>query len=569
MKANSLSSLRVRLVLMVFLAMIPCLGLILYTARVQRQVATGAAHESLFRIATLAASDTSQVIDGAQQLLGGLAQSHEIRSGDSAACGAMLAKLRVIYPFYSALGVASPEGNVICSAELLTNSVTVADRSWFRRALQTRGFTVGEYQVDRLSGQPSISFAYPIEEAGHIQSVVFAAVNLKYLDGRVGRVRLPDGASLVVVDRQGAVLASSSATEARGGPARESSLLKSVMGYRGLGTQEIDDTDGVRRTYAYYPIGAKRGAEAYVSVSLPAAIVLAEANQQLAHNLLGLAAVSLLALAAAWFGGHAVVLHKANDELERRVQERTKELTHEQLLLRMLMDSMPDTIYFKDTQSRFTRINRAQAQVLGLPSPDQAIGKSDADFFPAEQAQTALADERRILKSGEGLISKTERIRRADGRFRWVSATKVRLRDADGTVVGLVGMSRDVTEHMIAENLLRVLVDNLPDLVYIKDTQGHYVADNATHRNFLGLRTVDQVVGKTAFDFYPKELAERIQADDQAVLESKIGVVSREEQFTNYRGEKTMVSTSKVPYRDEQGEIAGLVCISHMVGGRK
>src|SRR5208283_304436 len=141
MKANSLSSLRVRLVLMVFLAMIPCLGLILYTARVQRQVATGAAHESLFRIATLAASDTSQVIDGAQQLLGGLAQSHEIRSGDSAACGAMLAKLRAIYPFYSALGVAAPEGNVTCSAVPLTNSVTVADRSWFRRALQTREFT--------------------------------------------------------------------------------------------------------------------------------------------------------------------------------------------------------------------------------------------------------------------------------------------------------------------------------------------------------------------------------------------------------------------------------------------
>jgi len=569
MKANSLSSLRMRLVLLVLLAIIPALVLILYTARVQRQVATGAAHENLFRIATLAASDTSQAIEGAQQLLGGLAQFHEIRSGDSAACGAVLAKLLAMYPFYSTLGVASPEGNVICSAAPLTHAVTVADRSWFRQALQSREFTVGAYQVDRLSSQASIDFAYPVEEGGHIQSVVFASLNLKYLSGRISRVRLPEGASLVVVDREGTVLACSSMTEAPGGPARESSLLKRVMAYRGLGTEEVADSDGIRRTYAYYPIVDKRGADAYVSVSMPSELALAEANDQLAHNLIGLIIVSMLALAAAWFGSHVLVLHKANDELEQRVRERTKELAHEQLLLKMLMDSMPDTIYFKDPQSRFTRVNRAQAQVLGVSSPEQAIGKSDVDFFTAEHAQAALADEQRILKSGEGLISKTERIRRADGQFRWVSATKVPLRDADGTVVGLVGMSRDVTEHMIAENLLRVLVDNLPDLVYIKDRQGHYVVDNASHRNFLGLRTVEQIVGKTAVDFYPKELAERIQADDMAVLESKIGVVSREEQFTNYRGEKTLVSTSKVPYRDEQGEVAGLVCISHIVAGRK
>lgn len=569
MKANSLSSLRVRLVLLVFLAMVPALGLILYTARVQRFLARAAAHENLFRIAGLAASDTSQVIEGAQQLLGGLAQSHEIRSGDPAACGALMAKLLGMYRFYATMGVASPEGNVICSAVPLTNSVTVADQRWFRQVVQTRNFTVGEYQLDRPSAKESIAFAYPVEEAGGLQSVVFAALDLKYLNNRLDRIQLPEGASLVVVDRQGTILAGSSTAEAQGTAARESALLKNVMSQRGRGAVEIDDADGVRRTYAYYPIGTKRGAEAYVSVSIPAAIALAEANRELGHNLLGLAVVTLLAVAAVWFGGHAVVLHKANDELEQRVQERTKELAHEQLLLRMLMDSMPDTIYFKDTQSRFTRVNRAQAQVLGLTSPEQAVGKSDADFFPAEQAQAALADERRILESGKGLISKTERIRRADGQSRWVTATKVPLRSADGTVVGLVGISRDVTERMTAENLMRVLVDNLPDLVYIKDTQGHYVVDNVTHRNFLGLRTVEQVVGKTVFDFYPKELAERIQADDQAVLESKIGVVSREEQFTNYRGEKTLVSTSKVPYRDEQGEIAGLVCISHVVGGRK
>ena len=571
MKATSRGSLRVRLVFLVLLAVIPSLGLILYTARVQRQVATEAAHDNLLRVASLTAADVSRMIGGAEQLLGGLAQTREIRNGEAAACDTVMAKLLTIYTFYTTLGVASPEGNVICSAVPLTNSVTVSDQSWFQQALQTRDFTVGESQIDRVTGKASIDFAYPIEEAGHIQSVVFAALNPKFLSG-VSLVVLPEGASLVVVDRQGTVLASSPPTPAiLGRLAPESSLLKSVATYRGRGTGEITDADGVKRIYAFTPIGGtKRGkADAYVSVSMPTAIALADANRQLVDNFLGLTIVSLLALAAAWFGGHMIVLGRANDELEQRVQERTKELAHEQLLLRMLMDNIPDTIYFKDTQSRFIRVNRAQATVLGLPSPEQAIGKSDADFFTAEHAQAALADERRILESGQGLISKTERIRHADGQPRWVTATKVPVRDARDMVVGLVGISRDVTERMMADHLLPILLDSLPDLVYVIDTQGQYVVDNAAHRKFLGLRSVEQIAGKTAFDFYPREVAERIHADDQAVLEAKVPVLDREEQFTNHRGEKTPVSTSKVPYRDEQGKIAGLVCISRIIGERK
>ena len=570
MKANSPMSLRVRLVLLVLLAVLPSLALILYTASVQRRVATEAAHDKLLRIANLTAADVSRVMEGAQQLLAGLAQTREIRGGNPAACDPVMAKLLAIYPFYSALSVASPEGNVICSAVPLTNPVTVADRTWFQQALQTHDFTVGDYQVDRVSGKGSINFAYPIEESGRIQSVVFAALNPNSLSG-ASLVILPEGASLVVVDRQGTVLACAPPVAgSQGRPAPESSPFKSVASYRGRGTAEIADIDGVRRIYAFYPIGRKRGqVDAYVSVSMPTATALANANQELAHNFLGLALVSMLALAAAWFGGHMIVLGKVNDELEKRVQERTKELAHEQLLLRMLMDNIPDTIYFKDTQSRFIRVNRAQAEVLGLPSPDQANGKSDADFFTAEHAQTALADERRILESGRGLIAKTERIRRADGQLRWVTATKVPVRDAGDVVVGLVGISRDVTGHVVAEHALPILIDSLPDLVYVKDTQGHYVLDNAAHRAFVGLRTADQIVGKTAVDFYPREQAEQIRADDLAVLESKIAVLNREEQFTNHRGEKVHVSTSKIPYRDEQGEIAGLVCISRIAGSRK
>jgi len=575
MKGNSLGNLRVRLVFLVFLAVIPSLGFILYTARVERQLAAGAAHENLSRIAILTGADASGVIEGAQQLLGGLAQSQQIRSSDPAACAAMMTKVRATDPFYSTLGVASAEGNVICSAPPVSGSPAVASQSWFRQVVQTHDFAVGEYETEPTAGKTSkssIVFAYPLNnDQGRVQSVLFARLDVSRLNGLLVHVAsLPDGASLVVVDRRGTILACFPTTGCQGQPAPESSLLLSAETYRGRGTAEIIGSDGIKRICAFTPVGRKRGAvDAYVSVSIPTAISLADANQQLVRNCLALAVVGLIAVAAAWFGGHAFILGKANSELEQRVQERTRELANEQLLLRMLMDNVPDTIYFKDPQSRFTRINRAQAEVLGLRSADQAVGKTDADFFTPEHAQAALADERRITESGVGLISKRERVRRADGSYRWMTATKVPLRDPHGAINGLVGISRDVTEVVKVEHLLQSLVESLPGLIFVKDTQGRYVIDNATHRDFLGLRTLDDIVGKTAADFYPRELADRIEADDRAVLKAQSAVQDREEQFTNHRGEKIRVMTSKIPYRDEQGKIAGLICVSRILEERK
>jgi len=574
MNAISPGSLRVRLVLLILLAAIPSLLVILYSAHQQRQVAISAAHENLSRIAALTASDVSRVFEGTKQLLGGLRLSPEIRSGDPAACRAAMIRLHEMYSLYSSLGVASPEGNIICTSVTAANPLTIADQSWFQQAVQTRDFTVGEYDSDPLTHRASVDFAFPIsDDEGRIQSVLYAKLDLAHL-GSLNNIfqvaTLPPGGQAVVVDRRGLVLACFPPAECQGKTALESSLIQSVASYRGRGTAEITGADGVSRICAFAPVGGRRGTvDAYVSVSLPTAVALAEANQQLTRNLLAFAVVSLIALAAAWFGGSAFVLGKLNSELEQRVQQRTKELAHEQLLLRMLMDNIPDTIYFKDLQSRFTRINRAQAEVLGVSAPDQAVGKTDADFFTAEHAQAALADERRITESGVGLISKRERVRRADGSFRWMTATKVPLHDPQGTITGLVGISRDVTDVVRAEHLLHDLVESLPELVFVKDTQGHYVLDNATHRTFLGLRTLEEVAGKTAGDFYPRELAQRIEVDDRTVLDAQTPVLEREEQFTNHRGEKVRVLTSKIPYRDEQGKIAGLICISRIIGERK
>ena len=100
-------------------------------------------------------------------------------------------------------------------------------------------------------------------------------------------------------------------------------------------------------------------------------------------------------------------------------------------LLQSLLETFPDAVYIKDTALRFQRLNGATARQLGLSSPDDAIGRSDVDFFPAAVAAEYAADERQLLASGEPVVGKLEQ-QFGSEKLHWVVATKVPIRDAAG-----------------------------------------------------------------------------------------------------------------------------------------
>ena len=137
-------------------------------------------------------------------------------------------------------------------------------------------------------------------------------------------------------------------------------------------------------------------------------------------------------------------------------QKRTDEaLVHERNLLYALMDNLPDRIYFKDIESRFLKISKAHAASLGLASPEEAIGKSDANFKPAEVAGRTRAKELEIIKTGLPLLAQVEQKQTDDGRIHWVSASKAPIKDKEGHVVGLVGISRDITPEIELQQQLQ------------------------------------------------------------------------------------------------------------------
>lgn len=153
------------------------------------------------------------------------------------------------------------------------------------------------------------------------------------------------------------------------------------------------------------------------------------------------------------------VVQMVKDVTEQKKMEEA--LLYEKNLLQNLMDNIPDHIYFKDNESRFIRINKAQAKLLGLNSPEEAVGKTDFDFFSPEFARIAYEDEQRIFRTGQAQISKVEKTVRPDGYTEWVTATKVPVRDAQGNIVGLVGISRDITELKHAEEKLEKYAQEL------------------------------------------------------------------------------------------------------------
>jgi two-component system, sensor histidine kinase and response regulator len=140
------------------------------------------------------------------------------------------------------------------------------------------------------------------------------------------------------------------------------------------------------------------------------------------------------------------------DVTERRKME--EELAYERDLLRELLENIPDSIYFKDRESRFLRVGKVLAQKFGLSDPAAAMGKTDADFFSAEHAREAFEDECYILRTGQPIVGKTEKETWPDGQERWVLTTKMPFRDRTGTVIGTFGVSKDITPLKEAEREL-------------------------------------------------------------------------------------------------------------------
>ena len=176
-------------------------------------------------------------------------------------------------------------------------------------------------------------------------------------------------------------------------------------------------------------------------------------------------------------------------------RKRTRVMSMEEHnLLRTLVDSLPDFVFVKDTESRFVISNAAHKRhILRIAGKDDIVGKTDFDFYPREQAAEYYAEEQEVIRSGRSLVQQEKLTVDRLGEGMWLSTTKVPLRDSDGKVVGLAGMSRDITRRKQAEESLRESGESFREIfkqsaeaLVVHDEEGKIVDCNTEAHRSLG-----------------------------------------------------------------------------------
>jgi eukaryotic-like serine/threonine-protein kinase len=182
-----------------------------------------------------------------------------------------------------------------------------------------------------------------------------------------------------------------------------------------------------------------------------------------------------------------------------------EELAQERNLFNCLMGTVPDIIAFKDLEGRYIRINSFCTEMFRL-HPDQILGKTLHDFFPAEYAQADEMEEREIIRTGRPAVARDIRVPWADGRITWGFRTKMPLRDPQGRIIGTFVVARDITERKQAEEALRQseeryrsVIAAMQDGILVLDSDGGIRACNAAAERILGL-SADELVGRTPHD---------------------------------------------------------------------
>ena len=238
-----------------------------------------------------------------------------------------------------------------------------------------------------------------------------------------------------------------------------------------------------------------------------------------------------------------------------------------------MLAMLPDLVWLKDTEGVYLSCNPMFSRLLNA-SVEQIVGNTDFDFH-----RTSLARDRRrhdiaAVRSGTAMDTEEWLTFGDSGHSALIRITRTPVYDDDGRLVGVMGLGRDITaqhrtktELRRRESYQRALIDNFPFLVWLKDTDGRFLAVNAPFVQACGADDAASVEGKTDLDIWPRELALGYQADDRAVMVSrqKKEVVEQGED----EGRKIWLETYKAPVLDDDGQLLGTVGFARDVSERK
>jgi PAS domain S-box-containing protein len=257
----------------------------------------------------------------------------------------------------------------------------------------------------------------------------------------------------------------------------------------------------------------------------------------------------------------------------RDISERRK-LEAQQALFTSLVNSSSDAIISKTLEGTITSWNRGAQMLFGY-TPSEAIGENIMILVPPELRKEETAILARIRNGDFVENFETRRIKK-DGSIAYITITASPIRNAEGDVVGASNISHDISERLDSDRklkaertMLRTLIDNIPDYIYVKDSSSRHIINNKAMVNLIGAASEGETLGKSSLDFFGEAVAANYLEEDKQILRSGTPMINFEESTVTKSGEQKYLLTTKVPLTDEQNNVIGLIGISRDVTQQK
>ena len=489
-------SIKYQLVLIVAIIAFPAICIIINSGIQQRRNANRDAQQKTQKLVEAIVSEQKNLVNSTRQLFIALSQLPEVSSHNHDELQAILANILKLSPQYSNIFIAHSSGDVWVSAVPLNEAVSVSDRRYFKNALATGKLSSGGYHIARTSKKPTLNFGYPLkDDAGKVTAVIVAGLSLDYYLHIFDAYSLPKGASFALLDHEGIILARAVEPEKYIGKPSNPIIFKHMLEgpeeETSIGTSSVIGDYRIQ-TYRKLRLEGESTPYMYVRVGIPTNVVMAEANDALAKNLIIYSVSLLVAFISSWLIGKKYIIDKvlvlqrssqrlANGELNTRVAHKVgggeigelgqafddmaqKLALREQALresennYRDIFNTTHDALFVNDDSGRITEANRSSEIMFGY-TRKELLQMSVKDLISGESPSfpEALILIEKSLKEGTQEFEWLSR--RNNGEKFWSEIAITPTSVVEKRQV--LAVIRDITERKEMEHMKEAMLSNI------------------------------------------------------------------------------------------------------------
>ena len=548
-------TLRLRLWLVIALAILPLLVFILWEYRTKHATQVGLAEAEVRHVMEMAKQAEDAAIERISMLMGIMSRANDLQASDPEQCSGLSKRLLDANPSFANMGAATSDGEVFCTALTSSRVTHVDDRLWFKQALSAPQpmLSKGEYVIGRISGKPGLVFGYPMLRADASQAVLFIALDVNFFKQLLSGFELAPGWEVALQTRDGETLARKTHTGFIENPSRDSELTAALVSMlaEGVRTKEVSGRDQLTRLHGVASLNVINE-QVLLTVAAPLHLSITELRTTLWWQLIGLLALtSISACVARWqiYGliegwttrlrsalkrigegqPHARMsppstLHELA-EVERGLNVMAEALDHkgaENQRLLMAIEQSPLSVVITDPSGAIEYVNQRFIDISGY-SKEEVIGRNPKILNHGLTPKAIYEDlwstmSRRETWSGEFINT------RKDGSIYTELATIAPVVNPQGQLSHYVAVKEDITARKIAsERLDRLsnydLLTDLPNRRLLKDRIQQATLSTARSNEWAMLLMVDidrfkllnDSKGHDAGDRLLQELAHRLQ----------------------------------------------------------